>query len=551
MSSVKEYRTKCSFCSMQDDLTLKREDSNSAVFGRDSLFRLYYDKRNGRGLCARGNFTIEILNTPYRLREAELFGKTTSIEEAIEDSIKEFKRMREKKNNIAILISGNHTLEEAFLAKRLSELLNTDLLGLFPFEDEALLCIKNNLSFNELAEADLILVVGDVFSNSPTLAKLILNARNKKRGNRLISLDIMKNKVSLFAEHLEVKPEYLSYFLTCFLDYLKGKSEFKLEENIGISSGKAEMLEKALKNAKNGYILFSNIYGHFLRPYSIVRKLSEIANITNAKFAVIPVGQNSLGVGRVIGNFNNANVIKALKEKKLEGLIVLGGNPFEFIPDFEKIFGYLNFVLSTCYFKGKNSSECIIPTVFSFEKEGSIISLEEKVVNLGNPIPKPGACISSGDFVSKFLFKITGEKTKAEVKSLKPLPFREEKRERKLSSILTKEFPFYLIGIGLPYHYDGGEVTRRMKWNEGEIPYVFINSKESKKIKEEKIKVETPNGSSFFKVADCKLLGFEVEENMILAPVHFPEVRKLFSLEVDEDGLISVGVEKARIKIDE
>jgi anaerobic selenocysteine-containing dehydrogenase len=550
MTLVEEYRTKCTFCSIQDDVILKRKSTKAAFFGDNSLFKLYYDEKSGRGLCPRGNFTLELLSSPYRQRKAELFGEECSIEEAIKGTVPEIKRIIKKKNNIAILISGNHTLEEAYLAKALAGELNTKLLGLFPFEDEALLSINNKFSFNSLSESDVVVSVGDVFSLSPTLAKLILDARNKKRGNRLISLDITGGRVSLFADHFNVEPGFMSYFLSVLLNYLECRSKLKADEIIaGISSVKIKELAEALVNAENGQILFSNIYGHFTNPYSVVSKLSRISEITGNKFAVIPVGQNSLGVGRIIGDFNNKKIIDALTEKKIEGLIVFGGNPFEFIPNFKDIFEYLNFVLSTAFFKGLNSSECIIPSAFSFEKKGSFISLEEKIVNLGEPVPSVGDIVSDGDFISSFLYHLTGKGTKARVSVPKVLPFGRETDNKKPSSITDKKYPFTAVGIGLPFHHDRGEITRRVKWNEGKNePYVFINPDIVKELSlGDKVKIETSNGSSFFKVEDCGNLPFNIPRDIIAVPVHFPKSMQLFLCGSDRDGIISPGAVKARI----
>lgn len=550
MSSVEEYRTKCTFCSVQDDIILKRKSAKTAFFGDNSLFKLYYDEKSGRGLCPRGNFALELLNSPYRLRKAELFGEECSVKEAIKGSVSELKRIIEKKNNVAILISGNHTLEEAYLAKTLSSELNTELLGIFPFEDEALLSVKNKFSFNSLSESDLVVSVGDVFSLSPTLARPILDARNKKRGNRLVSLDIIKGRVSLFAEHFNVEPGYMSYFLSVLLNYLEGKSKLKADEIVaGVPSAKIKEMAEALVNAESGQILFSNIYGHFTNPYSIVGKLSRVSEITGNRFAVIPIGQNSLGVGRIIGDFNNREIIGGLKAKKIEGLIVLGGNPFDFIPGFKDIFGYLNFVLSTAFFKDSNSSECIIPTTFSFEKKGSFISLEEKIVNLGEPVPSVGDAISDGDFISILLSALSGAKTKARVSVPKVLPFMEETIEKKPTSLTNKKYPFTAVGIGLPFHHDRGEISRKIKWNEQKNePYVFINPRRVKELSlGSKVKIETPNSSGIFRIEDCSNLPFDIPGDIIAVPVHFPENAKLFLCNSDSDGIISSGVEKARI----
>jgi len=549
MSSVEEYRTKCTFCSVQDDVILKRKSREAALFEDGSLFKLYYDKKSKRGLCPRGNFVLELLNSPYRLKQAELFGKNCSVDEAIKGSVSELKRIIEKKNNIAVLISGNHTLEEAYLAKTLSKVLNTELFGLFPFEDEALLSIKNEFSFKDLSESDLIMTVGDIFSLSPTLAKPILDARNSKRGNRLVSLDILKGRVSLFAEHFNIEPGYTEYFLSVLLDYLEGNDKVK-EHIAGVSAEQIKRLAGALRKSENGQVLFSNIFGHFANPYAIVSKLSKISEITENKFAVVPIGQNSLGVGRIIGDFNNKKVMDAMKDKKIEGLIVLGGDPFEFIPGFEDIFGYLNFVLSTAFFKGVNSPECLIPSVFSFEKKGTLVSLEEKIVNLGEPVQAVGDALSDGEFISELLSGLTGGKSRAKVSSPKVIPFMKEINEKKPSSLTNKKYPFAVVGISLPFHHDKGEITKKIKWNdEKKEPYVFVHPDKVRELSLAKeVEIETPHGSGVFKMADCSDLPFDLPLNIIAVPVHFLQSRKLFSAETDRSGFLCSGAEKARIK---
>lgn len=551
MSSVNTYRTRCTFCSVQDDVILKRRDNNSAVFGGDSLFQLYYDKKNNRGLCPRGNFTVEILESPYRLREAKLYGKTCSVDEAIKGAVPEIKRITKKKNNIAVLISGNHTMEEAYLAKKLAGELNTNFLGLFPFEDEALLSVKNDFSFDGLGEADLVMTVGDIFSLSPTLARPILNARNRERCNSLLSLDIIENRLTPFSEFFKINPGFTAYFLKVLKEYLESDKNNKIdEEKIGLSEEKVKKIAEALRDSKNGQILFSNIYGHFVNPYEIVRRLSEISDITENKFAVIPIGQNSLSVGRIIGGFNNVDIINALKEKKIEGLVVLGGNPFEFIPEFEDIFGYLNFVLSTSFFKNSGSTECLIPSVFSFEKKGSLVSLEEKIVSLGEPVPTVGDCVSDANFVTDLLKEITGTKPRAEVTSPEPITFTEGKEVKPPSSVTSKKFPFILVGIGEPFHHGAGEITRKMKWNEkNKEPCIFMNGSKIEALSlQDEVTVETTRGSYVFKIRDCDDVPFSIPEDVIVIPVHCPESRAIFSFGADDYGVVSPGVEKARIK---
>jgi len=102
----------------------------------------------------------------------------------------------------------------------------------------------------------------------------------------------------------------------------------------------------------------------------------------------------------------------------------------------------------------------------------------------------------------------------------------------------------------MPYHHSSGEITRRMKWNEQkQDPYVFINSNKIKELSlGSEVTIETVNSSSVFKIEDCGNLPFDIPEDIIAVPVHYPQSRKLFFGDSGENGTISPGAEKARIR---
>jgi len=552
MSSPEEYRTKCPFCSVQDDVIIKRANPNSALFTRENLPGLYVNKKSDRGLCPRGNFTIELLTSPYRLRNVMINGKIEEANKAINQCVSELLKLKENKNELAILVSGNHTLEEAYLAKELADELNTELIGLFPFEDEALLSFKNDFSFNELTSSDMIFTVGDIFSNSPTLAKPIIDARNRERRNRLLYLDIIGGRLSPFSESFICNPGYVAYFLSILLDYIEdNKKKVELEKTrIGIPSNSIEKIVKALKESRNGWILFSNIYGHFKNPLLITSILEEIASKTDNHFACIPIGQNSFGVGRIIGRLNNQKIIEALKNGNVKGLLILGGLPFDFIPDFESYKKKLDFLLSSNIFKTNDFPGYLFPAVLSVEKKGSLISLEEEIVSLGNPIsPVPGA-VSDGVLISELIKGITGKEVKAYVEKIGPL-------ERKIPGELSaprieidEEFPFTLIGVGLPYHHSNGGITRMTEWNkERGGPYLLMNPSQYKEIGlGNKVKVVTPYSNITIPLGNLRESPYEISKDVLAVPAHYMECRNLFPFEADSDGIVSPGAVKAKIE---
>jgi hypothetical protein len=552
MSLAEEYRTKCPFCSMQDDLILRRGNPNSALFGKDNLFGLYVDERNDRGLCPRGNFTTELLTSPYRLRNVMVNGKPYGMDDAIKECSSILKEISKGKNEVAILMGGNHSLEEAYLAREFCNQLNTELIGIFPFEDEALLSVKNDFSFDEISSSDLVFTIGDIFSHSPTMAKPIINARNKKRGNRLLYLDIVGGRVSPFASNYIVRPGYTAYFLSILLDFIKGKKKnIVLEKTgIGLSSPSIKEIETALKESNNGWIIFSNIYGHFANSLTIVGLLGEIARRTDNHFAVVPVAQNSLGVGRVIGKFGNEDIMNRLMNKKLKGMMSFGGLLPELLTGFNNYVDNLSFVLSTTILKYEDFPGYLFPTTLSIEKEGSIVSLEEEVVSLGDAVPPVPGAVSDGVLISNLMMEISGKEIKAPVGGLMPVDGKSRGLHYAPQAFEDEEFPFTLVGIGLPYHHSNGEISRRMAWNiEKGGPYLFLNPSQKKKLGLGRtVTVVTPYSSCEFEIGSPSESPYNIPEGVLALPTHYPETRELFPIGVDNDGMLSPGAVKARLE---
>lgn len=550
MSLSEKYRTKCPFCSVQDDVIIERMQSKNAVFGAGNLYNLYYDDKNDRGLCPRGNFVRELINSPYRLKEPRYEGKVYPYKKVFSECASRLDELSSESNSVAILLSGNHTLEEGYIAKKFAETLNTEHMGLFPFEDEALLSMKNEFSFDDLRESDIVLSIGDIFSNSPTLAKVILDARNLERENRLLSLDIIEGRITPFAESYTVNPGWMSYFLSLLDDYLDGKKVDLEKTGVGLDNSALESIAETLKSSENGHILFSNQFGHFNSPLLISEYLSSVAQKTENNFAVIPVGQNSLGIGRIIGGFNNGKIIKKLKEGEIKGLITLGGNPYEFIPGFERLSEDIDLIISTSFFSGEKCDGYLIPSAFSFEKEGSIISLEEEVVSMGESLEPVGDIISDGKFITELIETITGDDVKAKVSPAEPLILEDNGEPHSPSTAVDEDYPYNLIGVGLPYHHANGEITRQMKWNKDRGgPCVFLNINNIKELDlKDRVTVETIHSSAEFIIEDIEELPFKVPENTVAVSIHNPESRRLFPVEPDSSGIYSPGALKARLK---
>jgi anaerobic selenocysteine-containing dehydrogenase len=192
----------------------------------------------------------------------------------------------------------------------------------------------------------------------------------------------------------------------------------------------------------------------------------------------------------------------------------------------------------------------LFPSVLSVEKQGSLISLEEEIVSLGNPIsPVPGA-ISDGVLISELIKGITGKEVKAYVGKIGPL---ERKIPKELAAPrieIDEEFPFTLIGVGLPYHHSSGGITRMTEWNkERGGPYLLMNPSQYKEIGlGNKVRVVTPYSNIEILVGNLRESPYEISKDVLVVPAHYMECRNLFPFEADSDGIVSPGAVKAKIE---
>ena len=166
---------------MQDTFYLEEVPRDkTTVWGKKSVYTLEFDSNSGRGLCGRGNYSQELATHKKRLFRAKKNNKyysITKVAKDLSDALKELQGDR-----VAILLDGSLTLAEIAKALALAKKLGTKFVASLPAEDIATAPFKNNFAFENIAEAAVNIIIGDVFTLSPTITKLIHDAKAKGRG---------------------------------------------------------------------------------------------------------------------------------------------------------------------------------------------------------------------------------------------------------------------------------------------------------------------------------------------------------------------------------
>jgi len=204
----------CPFCSMGCVWRPKRGEG-SPYLGEPSPATLDYatDASPNRGsLCAKGNLSLELMTHPRRL-EAPLVreggsARAASWEEALAFAAGRIAGIREAHGGDAVgLLLGPHlSNEEAAAAIRLARAIGTPHVDLCEPEDHAVTRgIEMSTARPARVEAveqidamNALLVVGDLFTLAPCMAKPALNARYRERRHTVAVLDPTRTRTAWF-----------------------------------------------------------------------------------------------------------------------------------------------------------------------------------------------------------------------------------------------------------------------------------------------------------------------------------------------------------------
>lgn len=155
--------------------------------------------------CANGRNSIE--NFENKILEARISNGNVDLEKAIAEISKEI----DSSDKVTVILSGNNSLNEASAIKSFSDENNFNLAfyanDLGNFEEVA--------SYNDIEEADSLLVIGDILYENPLIGRRIVHAM--KNGAKIYSNIKAENSVTA-----NVSDETTSSSVEEFLDNYKG-----------------------------------------------------------------------------------------------------------------------------------------------------------------------------------------------------------------------------------------------------------------------------------------------------------------------------------------
>lgn len=494
-------KTLCPFCSYGCEFGLVFDD-----FGVRGVEYLTEGKSNGR-LCPRGSAAALYLNHPKR--------STTPVKsrKAIEWSkiLKELKRVIDKPDSVAVTFDRNITIEEYKSIISFCNTVGIKTVASTYFEPEALLSRFFDRTFteSEIDNAEMIIVVGDPFNQSPMISKSLINWKLRDWKNRLVVIDSINTHTSAFAtDFLKVNPG--TEPLLIFALTQENTAGIDVPAITGIQEARINDISSNIKSAGKGLILVSFSFAHTYDPQLLTESLGKLSDFSGKKVVsfVEFVGFN--------GSQDFGEVIDLIKKKKIKQLINFGELfPF-FYPQLYKSLKAVNIYSTTPI---KYNGYTTLPVAINIEKTGTILTTFGKKQLGGNIQPASGART-----ITDILTAIIDIQAKSEGLMI---PKRKIDIKQRVDTLIKKCEPtkkrksFKLFGEKIAFNFLGLLEDDAIKINPRDAERLGIRSND-------KVSVKSRQGTAELVVK----IKEDVDEGIALTPAESPETRGLFDFEI-------------------
>ncbi len=526
----------CHFCSMQDSFEIVFElTSQKAHFSKEHVPKIgYHYSRNG--LCPRGNFCLEALKHTKRVAYCTVDGMQTRCSEALETVKERLKSIDPAK--VAILISGSVPLEVAYKTALVANSCGIRFVSTVNFDDIITAKFMNNYSREKIAEQEIILAIGDVFTNHPTISKLVHDARFAERKNFLAVVDNASSRTSWFAwQFLKTKPGRTAAVVKALAKAVRGeKAEV---ENIDVDKATFDKLVNLLQGAKSCAVLYSPGTGRFMDPLSIGYWAKQLADARGFMFAAMSTSSNGRGVARILeanGLGNLKNTLAAINAGDIEALICLGCDPVEAYPGiYQKVKDIpVRIATATLPTAITKIAQVVLPTKFLFERTGTILSLSERKYELSDSVPSPDypcECAVLDSIAGVYSGSADFEQSEM-IASMDSFAYLAEEPE--IKEVDLGEIP--VVGYSLPHHHGDGSITRKFSWirkntaeSDGNVLISPAFAKKMGIMNGDSVVVETKDGKGEFTVR----IQEDLTDDIVLVPVYMPSGRAVLGWDDD------------------
>jgi formate dehydrogenase major subunit len=410
----------CSYCGVGCNITYQSKGN--------LVFKSRPNNAKGEDtLCAKGRFGIFHINDEKRLIKPIIRRNDNSVEAEFDDAIALAARKLQLitgqygKNSVAMFISPRFTNEEAYVAKKIADKLDTEIIGTMSVKEESGIkavfgCNASTNSYDELYNTDLIISIGNVAENHPVLGINMKDAAAKRA--KLISIS---NSDTRLAEHANValKVENNIGFLKSFIKALIDQ-QFVDKDKIDKIANGFDALSEYVKNASGSSDAekVAKMYGEAKKAIIVVDDdtVSEdgIKLLANAAAITEKVGKPHRGIIIVRSKANTQGIIDmsfitpanqllaGIEKGEIKGAVIIGEDMAGADDNIRKLLSKLEFTVYLDLFMTETAklANVVIPVGSAAESEGTYTRSDRKIQRLTAAI-KPLTGRTTFDILSK------------------------------------------------------------------------------------------------------------------------------------------------------
>ncbi len=391
------------------------------------VFKSLPNKKNGEEtLCVKGRFGIYHINDDKRLLKPIIRRDDNTVEAEFDDAVAlaakklQLIRGRYGKNSVAMFVSPRLTNEEAYVAKKIADKLDTEIVGTMSVKEESgikavLGCNASTNSFDELNNTDLIISIGNVEENHH-----VLGVKIKDVAANRVKLVSISNSDTRMAEHshLAVKTENNLEFLKSFIKSLM-EQKFADKDKVSKTSNGFDALAEYVKNASDNTdaAKVAKMYGEAKKAIIVVDEdiVSEdgIKLIADAAVITEKVGKPHRGIIVVRSKANTQGVIdmglktpanemlKGIESGAIKAAVIIGEDLVGADENTKKLLSKLELTICLDMFMTETAklANIVIPIASAAESYGTYTRSDRKIQRLEAAI-KPLTGRSTFDIIS-------------------------------------------------------------------------------------------------------------------------------------------------------
>lgn len=517
--------TNCNFCTL--GCAFELSENNAGLLG----IKYSTSGHNKGRLCSRGNAIPLCLYSDERLCSPLLSGNAISWEEAFSKIIHNLKEYQG--NQVAVTYDTNITQEEYSLIFDFAKALGTKNVASSYLEPEhyfnyELPGVKTAIP-GDFKNNQVFLLVGDVFSQFPVIAKLTLESKYCDKNHKILVIDSIVSSTASFADvFIRTEPGKEALALLDLVDIIKAESPDGTASigftKSGIEKNLLEQAAKSLKDSDKAIVIAASSFGKTGDPILFSGAAQYLASsLAKGEKKFLWLGESD----NLPGEIDFSEMLSKINNGEIRCLLNFGTLSPLYYPQVWQYLDKIDFVASTAAMQPNNNGDYLsylfLPTTLLPETGGTIHTFLEgkkKVYPLVTPMSgvKPLSEIIN-KLADDLGLKLTGTHHKPSSKKLEIKEIIE-----RAGKISFPESEFKLVGEKQAYSFKGLF----------EKPKATINPEDAGKLGlKENSTVELKSASGEIELKAT--ISDRIPAGIISVPAEIPEIRVLFGLKIDSE----------------